>query len=397
MIDFTTLNLSGKKVLLRLDINLPIIDGEIKDKTRLKKSLPTLLQLLKQEAIIIILTHLGRPKGKIDLSLSVKPIFEALKEELKNTKVSFAENFDILENQINGAKKGEIILFENIRFFPEEEKGDDNFAKRLASFADIYINDAFSCCHRAHASISFINKYLDSAPGLLLREEVRVLEHLMQNPKKPFVGIIGGSKVSTKIELLKSLVTTLDVLIIGGAMANTFFMAEGKNVGSSLVEPEFLSLAKEIQELAKKNNCNIVLPIDFVVATEISENVVTQYREITEILPQEMMLDIGDKTLEYYKNILKDAKTVIWNGPVGAYEFTPFANGSITLAKIIAEYTKNNNLLSVAGGGDVVAAINKANVAEEFSYISTAGGAFLEWLEGKKLPGLEAFKENITQ
>ncbi|MBN9543794.1 MAG: phosphoglycerate kinase [Alphaproteobacteria bacterium] len=388
MKDFTKADLNNKKVLLRLDLNVPITNGVIKDLTRVKKSLPTLEALIKQNAKVLVLTHLGRPKG-IDPNFSVKPVFEALKELIPSVSIQF-------ESDINKAKEllnsNQVVLFENIRFDKREEEGSIEFARELAGNMDVFINDAFSCCHRSHTSISFVNQFLPSYPGLLLNNEITNLENIVLNPKKPVTAIVGGSKVSTKIDILKNLINKVDYLVIGGAMANTFLKLNSVNIGASLYEEDYIESARQIALDCEKSGCKIILPVDGIIAKKLSDDAEAREENFDLVQSDEMILDIGSKSVTQISEILEKSASLIWNGPVGAYEFKPFANGSIAIAKKAAELTKQGKLISVAGGGDVNAAINIANCDEDFTYISTAGGAFLEWLEGKELPGIKALK-----
>jgi phosphoglycerate kinase len=375
---------AGKKILLRLDLNVPIKDGIVTDNSRITRSLPTLKMLLENNAKqIIIISHFGRPKGKIIPEMSLKPIAKSLADEL-GMAVDFNSDYQNIT--------AKITLLENIRFHEGEEKNDEQLAQKLANLGDIYINDAFSCSHRAHASIVAITKFLPSYAGLLVAEEVKTLTNIMSNAQRPKMAIIGGAKVSTKIELLKSLVKIMDVIVVAGGMANTFLKSLEINIGKSLVEDEFLHTAKEVLLMAKEHGCTILLPTDVVVAKEFKENTQCFNRDLDQIENDDIILDIGEQTIYNIGFMLENIKTLVWNGPMGAFEIKPFDKATITIAKVVAALTRSGQLQSIAGGGDVVAALNIANVANDFSYISTAGGAFLEWLEGKELVGISALK-----
>jgi phosphoglycerate kinase len=375
---------AGKKILLRLDLNVPIKDGIVTDNSRITRSLPTLKMLLENNAKqIIIISHFGRPKGKIIPEMSLKPIAKSLADEL-GIAVDFNSDYQNIT--------AKITLLENIRFHEGEEKNDEQLAQKLANLGDIYINDAFSCSHRAHSSIVAITKFLPSYAGLLVAEEVKTLTDIMSNAQRPKMAIIGGAKVSTKIELLKSLVKIMDVIVVAGGMANTFLKSLEINIGKSLVEDEFLQTAKEVLLMAKEHSCTILLPTDVVVAKEFKENTQCFNKELDQIENDDIILDIGEQTIYNIGFMLENIKTLVWNGPIGAFEIKPFDKATITIAKVVAALTKSGQLQSIAGGGDVVAALNIANIADDFSYISTAGGAFLEWLEGKELVGISALK-----
>ncbi len=366
---------SGKRVFLRVDLNVPVSNGIILDYTRIDKIIPTIKYLLKQDTKIIIASHFGRPKGTFDPKYSLEFLVDILSEKT-GQEVNFCPNISKTPNK-------QIILLENLRFHPGETKNDPEFAKQLASLADFYVNDAFSCSHRAHASIAGIAEFLPSAAGLLLAQEIENLNLYLAHPAKPMMAIIGGSKVSTKLDLLMELVNKVDYLAIGGAMANTFLKAKGYEIGNSFYEPDLIAKAQEIMN----QNCEIILPIDVVIAKEILEHAETKTVSIEKMPKDEMILDLGPKSVAQIKSILQICKTVILNGPVGVFECAPFAKGTIAIAQEVASLSQKG-LISIAGGGDIVAAISQAGLFEDFTYISTAGGAFLEWLEGKKLPGL---------
>ncbi len=383
------INLSNKKILLRLDLNVPLENGRISDTTRIDKILPTLNFLKQQKAKIIILTHVGRPKGKIVKELSLKPISEDLGKKL-NTKVKLiTENIYEIKNKDFFKKfNEEILILENIRFYPEEEKNDHKFAKHLANLGDIYVNDAFSCSHRAHASIHQISKYLPSFSGLQLDLEVTALNKITSEIIKPITCIIGGSKISTKIDIIKNLIPKFDNIIIVGGMANNFIEYFGNNIGKSIKEKNCNKVIEEIISLSKKKECKIFYPEDVLVSKDLEGS--SKDKKLDQILPDEMVLDIGPKTIKKIIDIIDNSKTILWNGPAGYFENPNFANGSIKIAKKIAANNKNNKIFSVVGGGDTVSLLKRINEVNNFNFVSTAGGAFLEYLEGKKLPGITA-------
>ena len=381
-------DLAGKKVILRLDLNVPLMNGKITDTTRIDKVLPTIKFLLKQNSKIIILSHVGRPKGKIIKDLSLKPIKEDIEKKL-NEKINLIEkniyeiNKDLLDNFSE-----KILLIENIRFYPEEEKNDTNFAKHLASLGDIYVNDAFSCSHRAHTSVCEISKFLPSFSGLQLDLEISALKKITSNIIKPVTCIIGGSKISTKINIIKNLIPKFDNIVIVGAMANNLIEHDGYNIGKSLKEENVNSIVNDILSYSKEKNCNIIFPEDVIVANDLNGQ--PKIKELNQIELDEMILDIGPKTVESICNIIDNTKTILWNGPAGYFENPNFANGSTAIAKKILEKNKVNKIYSVVGGGDTVSLINSLNAVKDFNFVSTAGGAFLEYLEGKNLPGISA-------
>lgn len=398
------INFTGKKVIIRLDLNVPITDGQIADKTRIERIIPSLKSILNSKPkYILILSHLGRPKPRLfdlwDEKDSLKPVAKAL-EDLICHKVEFLQTpigYE-LQQELSEFKDGSIIMAENIRFYDGEEENGPGFSKLLSSLGDVFVNDAFSCSHRAHASIVGITKYLPSYAGLCLDEEVSVLEKTLGNPKRPILGIVAGSKVSTKIDLLMNLLNKLDYLFVGGGMANTLLCARGHKMGGSLVENDRLGVAETILQEAKTSRCELLLPIDAVVAEKLEPNAATQVVDITQISADQSMYDIGPKTLERLQNTLKICKTVLWNGPVGVYEVPPFDQASLVIANTIALLTRSGGITSVAGGGDTIAVVGDSG--KYFTYVSTAGGAFLEWLEGKSLPGVDAlnqFSEEISQ
>ena len=382
-------NLNGKRILLRLDLNVPLDNGKVIDATRIDKILPTLKFLISQNTKIIILSHVGRPKGKIINELSLKPICENLRNKLN-------QNVRLIKKKIKDINSGDlfdnidekIIMLENIRFYYEEEKNDPEFAKHLSRLADIYVNDAFSCSHRAHASIHEITKFLPSFSGLQLDLEVNALKKITSEIKKPISCIIGGSKVSTKINIIKNLIPKFDNIIIVGGMANNIIKYLGNNIGKSIQEENSDLIIKEIFSLSETKNCKIIYPKDIVVGKDLNGK--PQIKELNEILSDEMILDIGPKTINMINNIIDESNTILWNGPAGYFENPSFANGSVEIAKKIIENNKSNKIYSVAGGGDTVSLLNNLNALNDFNFISTAGGAFLEYLEGKELPGIRA-------
>ena len=381
--------LKGKKVLLRVDLNVPMKSGIITETSRIEKILPTIKLLIEKEAKIIILSHIGRPKGKIVEGMSLEPISKKISEFL-NKEVLFDKN-QINENtisKINKISNGSIMMLENIRFNEGEEINDKEFSKKIASLGDIYINDAFSCSHRAHASIEGITKHISSYFGLQITEEINALKKITSEIKKPITLIIGGSKISTKIKIIKNLIKKFDDIIIVGGMANTMLKHTGSKIGKSIYEHDCENLIKEILEKSKAYNCQINCPIDVIVSKNLHGT--GKNKEIREIENDEMILDIGPKTILSIKKIINNSNTVLWNGPAGYFENSNFANGTKEIIKIITEKTLKDKIFSVAGGGETVAAINKFNKLDSFTFVSTAGGAFLEFLEGKKLPGISA-------
>ena len=382
-------NLNNKKILLRLDLNVPLLDGKITDTTRIDKILPTLNFLISQNAKIIIISHVGRPKGKVVNELSLRPICKDLEVKLShNIKLISKDVNKINSEELFNDNNEKIVMLENIRFYPEEEKNNPKFAKQLATLADIYVNDAFSCSHRAHASIHEITKFLPSFSGLQLDLEVNALKKITSEIKKPITCIIGGSKVSTKINIIKNLIPKFDNIIIVGGMANNIIKYLGNNIGKSIQEENSDLIIKEIFSLSETKNCKITYPKDIVVGKDLNGK--PQIKELNEILSDEMILDIGPKTINMINNIIDESNTILWNGPAGYFENPSFANGSVEIAKKIIENNKSNKIYSVAGGGDTVSLLNNLNALNDFNFISTAGGAFLEYLEGKELPGIRA-------
>ena len=386
--------LRGKKILLRVDLNVPMKNGTITETSRIEKILPTIKLLIKKEAKIIILSHIGRPKGKVVNEMSLEPISKKLSQYL-NKEVLFNKN-KINENtisEINKISNGSIIMLENIRFNEGEETNNEEFSKKLSNLGDIYINDAFSCSHRAHASIEGITKYLPSYFGLQITEEINALKRLTAEIKKPITLIIGGSKISTKIKIINNLIKKFNNIIIVGGMANTVLKHTGSKIGKSICENDCEDLIKEILENSNKYNCKITCPVDVVVSK--NPEGMGKNKDIKEVDDDEMILDIGPKTISSIKKIINDSNTVLWNGPAGYFENLNFQNGTKQILEIISQKTKNDKIFSVAGGGETVAAINKFKKLDSFTFVSTAGGAFLEHLEGKTLPGIKALNRNV--
>jgi len=382
-------NLADKKILLRLDLNVPLLGDKITDSTRIDKILPTLEFLISQNAKIIIISHVGRPKGKVVNELSLRPICKDLEIKLsKNIKLISKNVKELVPKDLFNGDDEKIAMLENIRFYPEEEKNNQQFAKHLAALADIYVNDAFSCSHRTHASIHNITNFLPSYSGLQLDLEVYALKKITSEIKNPITCIIGGSKVSNKINIIKNLIPKFDNIIIVGGMANNIIKFIGNDIGKSLQEESSDSIIKEIFLLSETENCKIIYPKDVIVGKNL--NGIPQIKELNEISSDEMILDIGPKTISMINNIIDESNTILWNGPAGYFENPSFANGSIEIAKKITENNKSNKIYSVAGGGDTVSLLNSLNSIKDFNFVSTAGGAFLEYLEGKELPGIKA-------
>ena len=383
------LNLNNKRILLRLDLNVPILNDKITDTTRIDKILPTLKFLISQNTKIIIISHVGRPKGQIVNELSLRPICQDLEIKLnQNIKLITKDIKEINSENLFNNDDEKIIMLENIRFYPEEEKNNPKFAKQIANLADIYVNDAFSCSHRAHASIDEITNFLPCYSGLQLDLEVDALKKITSEIKKPITCIIGGSKVSTKINIIKNLIPKFDNIIIVGGMANNIIKYMGNNIGKSLQEENSDTIIKEIISLSETENCKIIYPQDVVVGKNLNDSPLI--KELNEISKDDMILDIGPKTISMINNIIDKSNTILWNGPAGYFENPSFANGSIEIAKKIIDNNKSNKIYSVAGGGDTVSLLNSLNAVKDFNFVSTAGGAFLEFLEGKELPGIRA-------
>ena len=386
------LDIQNKKIILRLDFNVPLKDKIITDDTRITLCLPFLKKLIKKKAKIIIISHLGRPKGIRNPALSLMPIYKYLKKTLQTNVFFFMGNFDDKVNdKFSHLKEGEVILTENIRYFKEETNDDENFSRKLASLGDIYINDAFSCSHRKQSSIHKITKFIDkSFAGPLLKKEIDAINLVIKNKKKPVTCIIGGSKISTKINVITSLIEKINNLVIVGAMANNFLTYKNFKIGKSLIEDNTKEIIEKIYDNVKKNNCEIIIPEDCVVGTSFEGE--GKNRDLDQIEENEIILDIGYKTVNNIKQIINQSRTVLWNGPAGYFENKNFLNGTMSIAETISKNTQEKSLISVLGGGDTLAAINKSKNKLYFSHLSTAGGAFLEYLEGKDLPGLSVLK-----
>lgn len=380
----------GRKVLVRADLNVPMQDGKVSDATRIERLAPTIRELADKGARVIVLSHFGRPKGKRDAAMSLKPLAAALSQALGGKALRFADDCigAPAEQAAAALKDGEVALLENLRFHAAEEDNDPAFAQQLAALGDEYVDDAFSCAHRAHASIEAITKFLPAAAGRLMQAELEALGKALEAPRRPLAALVGGSKISTKLELLGNLLNRVDILVIGGGMANTFLHARGVAIGRSLCEREMAETARRIMADAESAKKRIVLPIDAVTAPALTAGDAAQTAPIGRVPGDHMILDVGPESVAELKGILDSCRTLVWNGPLGAFEHKPFDRGTMEVARHAADLTKAGKLLTVAGGGDTVAALAQAGVDEKFSYVSTAGGAFLEWLEGKTLPGV---------
>ena len=382
-------NLDDKYVLLRLDLNVPLNNGIISDQTRIDKILPIINFLLSKNSRIIVISHVGRPNGKKNNNLSMRPICKNLEDKI-NKKIKLINNdiFKLKKEDLFKDKEDEIIFLENIRFYKEEEKNDISFAKQLASLADLFVNDAFSCSHRTHTSVSKITEFLPSFAGLQLEAELNALKKVTSEIKKPVTCIIGGSKISTKIGIIKNLIPKFNNIIIVGGMANNILHHKGNEIGKSIKEENCEAIIEEIFEKSKQHSCSITFPIDVLVGKNLRSN--SEVKELNEINEDDLILDIGPKTINTIKKVIEKSETVLWNGPAGYFENSNFANGSYEIAKAIVKKNKSKSIYSVVGGGDTIALINEINVIKNFNFVSTAGGAFLEYLEGKDLPGIKA-------
>ncbi|MBI3675498.1 MAG: phosphoglycerate kinase [Proteobacteria bacterium] len=389
------LDVKGRRVLVRADLNVPMKDGVVTDTLRIDRQAPTIRALAERGAKVIVLSHFDRPKGMVVPSMSLKPIVAPLAKALGRG-VAFADDCvgEKAKTAIVTMKDGDVLLLENTRFHAGEEANDPVFAREVAVLGDIFVNDAFSAAHRAHATTEGIAHFLPSAAGLAMADELTHLQKALGDPKRPLMAVIGGAKVSTKIALLENLVQKVEALVIGGAMANTFLAAEGIKVGKSLYEPDHLETARKIIHISTESGAAILLPVDVVVAKEFKAQAKHRTADVRDVHDDELILDVGPKSIEAFKNRLQTTDTLVWNGPFGAFETPPFDRGTVAAAKLVAERTKAGYMLSVAGGGDTVAALNHAGVADDFSYVSTAGGAFLEWLEGQELPGVAALMQS---
>lgn len=386
-------DVKGKRVLLRVDVNVPMEDGKVTDTTRIERAAETITELADKGAKVILLAHFGRPKKGPEAKFSLKPVAEAIADVIKRP-VAFASDCvgPEAEKAVAALKDGDILCLENTRFHPEETKNDPAFVDQLAKLGDIWVNDAFSAAHRAHATTEGLGHKLPAYAGRTMQAELDALTRALEAPQRPVAAVVGGAKISGKLDLLGNLLDKVDVLIIGGGMANTFLAAQGHPVGKSLCENDLIPTAKEIMEKAKKTDREIVLPVDVVVAQKFEANAPSRTVDLDKVGPDDMILDIGPRSIEYVVSLLARMKTVVWNGPFGAFEMQPFDKGTMTVAAAAADRSATGRLVTVAGGGDTVAALNQAGAAEKFSYISTAGGAFLEWLEGKALPGVEILR-----
>ncbi|MFN0219749.1 MAG: phosphoglycerate kinase [Hyphomicrobium sp.] len=384
-------DVKGKRVLVRADLNVPVKDGAVTDATRLERVTPGLTDLSRRGAKVIVISHFGRPKGGPDPEFTLKPIAAAI-QSIAGQPVAFGSDCigDAAVKTVASLKDGDIAVLENLRFHKGEEKNDPAFAAELAKLGDLFVGDAFSCAHRAHASTEGVTRLLPSYAGPLLLEEINALRAALEKPQRPTAAVVGGAKVSTKIPVLTNLVALVDKLIIGGGMANTFLLAQGVSIGKSLAEPDFRQTALDIIAEAKTRGCEIVLPVDAVVAREFKAGAAHDNVAIAACPPDAMILDVGPESVALVARHLTACRTLLWNGPMGAFEMAPFGEGTFALARQAAELTKSGQLVSVAGGGDTVAALNAAGVTGDFTYVSTAGGAFLEWLEGRELPGIAA-------
>src|SRR6478609_5524499 len=395
MPDFRTLdsaNLSGKRVLVRVDLNVPMENGKITDATRIERVVPTITEIAEKDGKVILLAHFGRPKGR-DPKESLKPVATELGHVLKRH-VAFADDCigKAAENAVAAMKNGDVLLLENTRFHTEEEKNDPAFVDALAELGDIYVNDAFSAAHRAHASTEGLAHKLPAYAGRSMQAELEALGKALEHPQRPVIALVGGAKVSTKLELLENLITKVQGLVIGGAMANTFMHAQGVNVQKSLAEKDMAETARRIMAKAEDESCAIILPIDAIVAFHFQANAPSHAYGVDALPADGMVLDVSSQSIERIKGAIDDAATLVWNGPLGAFEMPPFDAGTVEVARYAAARTRAGKLVSVAGGGDTVAALNHAGVGDQFTYVSTAGGAFLEWLEGRPLPGVEVLK-----
>src|SRR5690554_801637 len=388
---FTAVGLDGLRVLIRADLNVPMQDGKVSDATRIERVAPTLKELAARGAKVIVLSHFGRPKGAPDEKYSLRPVAHALGAHL-GVETSFAADCigETATTAIEAMKPGTVLVLENTRFHAGEKNNDPGFSEALARNGNVYINDAFSCAHRAHASTEGITHFLPSYAGRAMEAELSALDAALGNPRRPVVAIVGGAKVSTKIALLGNLVKKVDALVIGGGMANTFLAAQGKKVGKSLCEPDLFDTARHILANARAAKCDIVLPIDVVIAREFKAGAETQTVAVDNVPEDAMILDVGPETIAHLGERFQTAKTIVWNGPLGAFEVPPFDRGTTEAARIVAARSKQGELVCVAGDGDTGAALNEARAADDFTYVSAAGGAFLEWMEGIELPGVAA-------
>ena len=389
-------DVAGKRVLVRVDFNVPIEQGRITDDTRLRATLPTIQELIQRSARVILLSHLGRPDGKVREELRLAPVAERL-AELLGQPVHYVRDClgPEVERAVQELQPGEVLLLENVRFYPEEEKNDPEFARRLAALGDLFVNDAFGAAHRAHASTAGIAHYLPAIAGLLMERELEFLSRTLEHPRRPFTALIGGAKVSTKIKVLDHLLQKVDRLLIGGGMANTFLKAQGYEVGRSLLEPEFVEYAAALLQRARHRGVTLLLPVDAVVAPAAAPEAPRQIVDVARVPSDMMILDIGPRTVELFAQHLRESATILWNGPVGLFEVPPFAEGTRALAEVIAEATRHG-AISIVGGGDTVAAVEQMGLGTQMTHLSTGGGAALELLEGRELPGVAALQDRST-
>jgi phosphoglycerate kinase len=402
MPNFLTLDdidVRGKRLLLRADLNVPVKDGRVTDATRIERLAPTIEALLGKGAAVVVISHFGRPKGRPDPALSLRPLIAPLRQALGGREVVFAADCigEPAKQVVAALRPGQVALLENLRFHPGEEANSPDFARALAELGEVYVDDAFSAAHRAHASIAALAHLLPAAAGKLMEAELDALSAALEHPVRPVLALIGGAKVSTKLDLLRFLVSKVDVLAIGGAMANTLLYAQGTAVGRSLCERDMAENARQLIALAADRNCRVILPEDAVVAGELVSGAASQTVAIDAVAADMMIFDIGPATVARIATALDQSRTLVWNGPLGAFETPPFDRGTLGLAKKVAELTRMGRLRSVAGGGDTVAALAAAGVTDQLSYVSTAGGAFLEWLEGRELPGVAALVATARQ
>ena len=392
------LDVKGKRVLMRADLNVPVENGHVADATRIERVLPTIEALRSGGAKLVIMSHFGRPKGERSPETSLKPVAAKLQEML-GTRVSFLDDCvgPDVEAGVNALKDGDVALLENLRYHKGETANDAGFAKQLAALGDIYVDDAFSCAHRAHASVEAITHLLPSYAGKSMMAEIEALASALHNPKRPVMAIVGGAKVSTKIDVLTNLVQRMNVVVVGGGMANTFLYAQGVDIGNSLCEPDLEDIALDIIDKAKVSGCEIMLPVDQVVAKELAPGAETVVCDTGTVPAGMMILDVGPKSIARLKEKLGEMATLLWNGPLGAFEITPFGEGTFALAREAGRLSKDGKLITIAGGGDTVRALNTTGAAPDFTYISTAGGAFLEWLAGEQLPGVVALAGGDTK
>ncbi len=392
------LDVKGKRVLVRVDLNVPMKDGKVSDATRIERQAPTIRELADKGARVVVLSHFDRPKGKVVPEMSLKPVAEPLAKAIGRN-VVFVDDCigKKVQDAVAALKNGEVALLENTRFHAGEEKNDPAFAREIAALGDIFVNDAFSAAHRAHATTEGVAHLLPSAAGRSMQAELEHLTQALEKPTRPLMAVVGGAKISTKIALLENLISRVDVLVIGGAMANTFLAAEGHLVGKSLVEADQFETARRIVKAASGSGAAILLPVDVVLAKEFKAGAASRVADIDGVKPDEMILDVGPKSVAAFVARLQHVATVVWNGPFGAFEHSPFDAGTVAAARAVADRTRAGKVLSVAGGGDTVAALAHAQAIDDFTYVSTAGGAFLEWLEGQELPGVAALRMDETR